>query len=810
MEARLSPLEPFRGTSFKWKARCLDCKSIVEPNFISVRNGSGCSVCAKKKAAERQRREGFLAAEQTLAAAKLSLISEYVNARTTVLVECLLCRSQFQTLVSSVKSKSVKCDCKKTARKPLAEHFPEIFKELHPTLNIGLDVRKLGTGTRDSIWWRCSNGHDFKNSPASRVSSLSPCPFCSGVQVSKDTNDLKTLYPELYSELSDLAASQKSAIHPGSNSKYEWTCSKNPRHQWKASVSSRVNGTGCPFCNSKRVLEGDNDFASADPELLREWDFTSNKEDPSSYSRGSNKKVWWICNKDSSHRWSAAISSRRKGSGCPICSNQKLLVGFNDLATLHPHLVPLWNHDLNGNLSPRDILGAPNRKIWWQCQTVKSHTWESPPNRMISQGTGCPICSNRIVQGGANDLATLSPELLSEWAHDLNEIEPTEIGLGSHTRVWWRCRNKATHVWRVSPGSRASGSGCPVCSGRRVEAGFNDLASMSPEIANEWDLERNGSLRPSMVTKYSGRSVFWKCAKDSRHKWTAVISSRTSGNGCPVCSGQLTVSGINDLSSINPSLAKEWHPSLNQNLLPTEISPGSTRKVWWVCSNSSDHSWQATIASRHRIGAGCPICANLMVVPGFNDLATTKPDLVVDWHATLNAEVRPSEIVAGTNRVVWWQCPSVSSHVWKASVKSRVAGRGCPDCSATGYSTTQRGILYFLSHSQLRARKIGITNSPLGTGRLKKFSDKGWTVLEVWQSEVGLVAMAAETRLLRWIRLDLGLPPYLSRDEMPGTGGWSETFSLEGAKNSEISRKCEAVFLEESERHLGSHSSKRE
>jgi hypothetical protein len=99
----------------------------------------------------------------------------------------------------------------------------------------------------------------------------------------------------------------------------------------------------------------------------------------------------------------------------------------------------------------------------------------------------------------------------------------------------------------------------------------------------------------------------------------------------------------------------------------------------------------------------------------------------------------------------------------------------------------------------LRARKIGVTNSIPGTGRLKRFSEKGWTVLEVWDSEHGIVPMAAETRLLRWIRLELGLPPFLSRDEMPGTGGWSETFSSEGVSDEDVSNKCRDVFLEELE-----------
>ena len=57
------------------------------------------------------------------------------------------------------------------------------------------------------------------------------------------------------------------------------------------------------------------------------------------------------------------------------------------------------------------------------------------------------------------------------------------------------------------------------------------LASTYPELAEQWNYDRNGVLTPWDVTIGSGRKVWWKCALG--HEWEAVIRSRTKGSGCP-------------------------------------------------------------------------------------------------------------------------------------------------------------------------------------------------------------------------------------------------------------------------------------
>ena len=161
---------------------------------------------------------------------------------------------------------------------------------------------------------------------------------------------------------------------------------------------------------------------------------------------------------------------------------------------------------------------------------------------------------------------------------------------------------------------------------RPVIKGKNDLASQYPEIAKTWDYELNIGFTPETTACRSNKLYHWVCEKG--HRWKASASSRASGNNCPICSNQKIVSGINDLATLNPELAKEWNYEKNGKLLPSLVGVGSTKKVWWKCKNN--HEWQTTVASRNS-GCGCRVCSNRKVLARFNDLFTRYPELKNEW-----------------------------------------------------------------------------------------------------------------------------------------------------------------------------------
>lgn len=339
-------------------------------------------------------------------------------------------------------------------------------------------------------------------------------------------------------------------------------------------------------------------------DLLAQWHPEKNEGlSPSDISYGSRSEVWWRC--DRGHEWKARIGSRTiNGSGCPYCKGTKPWPGENDLATLMPELLAQWHPEKNTGLSPRELSCGSNRKVWWICPY--GHEWEAPVKVRV-RGAGCPVCANRIVAPQHNDLASTHPQLAAQWHPTKNgSLRPGDFVAGSKSKVWWCCEKG--HQWQAAIFSRAlRGSGCPVCSGRKVVKGENDLASLLPALAAQWHPEKNRPLVPSEVTLFCNRKVWWRCEKG--HEWQAFISVRSrNSTGCPFCSGRQVLPGFNDLATVEPAIAAQWARDLNGALRPEDVTAGSSRKVWWRCSEG--HVWKAIISSRTgRRRHDCPVCA---------------------------------------------------------------------------------------------------------------------------------------------------------------------------------------------------------
>ena len=248
------------------------------------------------------------------------------------------------------------------------------------------------------------------------------------------------------------------------------------------------------------------------PELAKEafgWD-------PVSITAGSESKLNWIC--QMGHRYVASVYKRaNRDQGCPYCSNQKLLVGFNDLATTNPNLAKEAR-----DWDPTSVVaGSPKRK-YWVCEF--DHRWEAVIRDRHRNNLGCPYCSNHKILLGFNDLLTTHPEIAAE----ANGWDPTSVVAGSERKKSWLC--PIGHIYSANIRDRTRvDSSCPYCSNRRLLKGFNDLGTTYPKIAKEAD-----QWNPTSVVAGSNRKQKWKCSEG--HSWSSAPSSRTSrGDGCPSC-----------------------------------------------------------------------------------------------------------------------------------------------------------------------------------------------------------------------------------------------------------------------------------
>lgn len=409
-------------------------------------------------------------------------------------------------------------------------------------------------------------------------------------------------------------------------------------------------------------------------DLLDQWDNDANFPiTPQSISRGSSRNIWWHCEKG--HLWQAAPYVRiDHHSICPVCSGKKIVAGENDLKTIAPEVAMEWNEVRNGDLRPETISPYSHKKVWWTCHVCGNDWIAVVKSRTSNKKTGCPYCSNRIVKAGVNDLSTTHPELAKQWHPTKNEgLTPQSVTQGSSRKVWWQCVKY--HEWQATIATRAHGRGCPVCTGKAVVPGENDLESQYPDIAKEWNFERNESLLPGEVTTKSNRSVWWRCEKG--HEFKAVVASRTMNRtACPYCTNHKVLAGFNDLTTTHPEIAAQWHPEKNI-IMPTEIHAGTGRKVWWICSEG--HEYQSTIYSRTGLHTGCPICANKVILPEENSLAAQLPKIAKEWHPTKNGTATPFSVGAASNSSVWWRC--AQGHEWKSKIVDRtIKNSACPIC----------------------------------------------------------------------------------------------------------------------------------
>lgn len=421
------------------------------------------------------------------------------------------------------------------------------------------------------------------------------------------------------------------------------------------------------------------------PEIAAEWHPTKNGDlTPSDVAEASSKKVWWMCEKG--HEWEATIHNRsRKSSKCPVCTNKKILVGYNDLATMHPDIAKYWHPTKNGDLTPKDVFSGSDKKVWWQCEN--GHEWKVEINKQKKRTFKCLVCAS------SKNISLIPPEILAEWDVTRNgEVKTVPVDTG----VWWKCSEG--HLYKESMRNRGNGKGCPACTNgnpHKLVIGHNDLATTRPELAKEWNYEKNAPLLPSEITAGSRKKMWWKCQKCS-YEWETFVYKRKAGvSNCPVCNNTKYIRGWNDLETKFPELAKEWHPTKNGKHRFSDFCASDMFKVWWHCENG--HEWKMSIHDRVVQNKECPFCKescesmekqkmledSKKLVVGDSDLSTMYPEIAAEWHPTKNGYLTPSDVHAYSHQKAYWLCEN--GHWWCKTIASRTKKRTtCPVCRRMG------------------------------------------------------------------------------------------------------------------------------
>lgn len=542
------------------------------------------------------------------------------------------------------------------------------------------------------VWWKCSLGHSWEANIGSRTKEVRPsgCPYCSipPKKILEGVNDfefwcIKNNKEELLHEWSrdKNGELQPKEVFYGSGKRVWWKCNRG--HDWYVSVASRVQGTGCPICARTQTSFPEQAIAYY---LSKTFDITQRFRRKgfeidaylNDYKIGIEYDGAFFHTKESKEHEEEKDSFYREHNIRLIhIKENKRINGFEG-DTLYFKVGKSNYLDSNFNTMLVDLLSYIAKitgvRVDKDIDIVRDQLEVRKQYASIKKN---------------NSFATVFPELVSEWDIEKNNgMTPDHFSAYSQTKVWWRCSRG--HSWNAAISSRYR-LGCPYCAGQRVIVGENDLASWceenNPELLLEWNYDKNDVL-PTEIMKTSNKKVWWKCTVG--HEWEAVVANRVHGTRCPACytgreTDRLKMSFSTWCNENNMNqLLSEWNYDKNGSLLPENITKGSHRKVWWICSKG--HEWEAEVKSR-TYNHGCPFCSGTYkkAVLGENDLVTwcknnNKLYILNEWDYNSNAGMQPESFTFGSHKRINWIC--AKGHRWSAVIKDRtkIKGNRCPIC----------------------------------------------------------------------------------------------------------------------------------
>lgn len=514
----------------------------------------------------------------------------------------------------------------------------------------------------------------------------------------------------------------------------------------------------CAIKGRTNIRYGEEPITVTNPELLKEWDYEKNVHDgifPEKVTNHDTKtQVHWVCKRG--HHWKRSVSYRLHSTSgkCPICQGEmqtsfpeqvlffylnkqvECINGYRLNNGSHIDIfMPSKNvgieYDGPKHKTPKQKARDERKNILLQKMGIKLYRVIESEYFNVENDTvhviydknysylnyaiekllyliGIPyiaidierdkaaIVESYLTREKENSIARLYPHLLAEWDYEKNgNIDPECVSRGSGLKLYWKCKNG--HSWSAPPSSRTQGYGCPYCAGVKLLVGFNDLATRSPKLLDEWDYKENGKqgITPNNISSgNSSQKVFWTCKNFPEHKWMATIADRIRGTGCPYCADEQRkvtkretyVKKNGSFAEKYPELLKDWFYEKNDslNIFPDKIPSHYSEVVWWKC-HVCGYVWTATPDNRAH-GRGCSQCSKEnhsqimkeVLLVKYGSLLQKEPDVAAFWDYDSNDKT-PDVITSKCHENVVWRCPKCN-YQWTKRVYKMTQYPCCPKC----------------------------------------------------------------------------------------------------------------------------------
>lgn len=405
------------------------------------------------------------------------------------------------------------------------------------------------------------------------------------------------------------------------------------------------------------MLQGFNDLATTNPELIEQWHPTKNgKNTPYNVAADSSKKAWWICKKG--HEWQSVIHFRNIGVGCPICSSEIRTSSYEFIILYYvkqidreaKHSCKEFGFELDIFI-PSIMSAIEYDGEYWHKDKINK---DKQKNKLC------------------NDLGIV----LYRFREDsLGGLDDTSVDIPTNSKSFEKdLQNLLERIFNKKIDVNIERDKADIESLREYMEKKHSFADVHPDLAKEWHPTKNGKLLPQHVTCGSAKKVWWYLPYDDpntgKHfdfEWEASVSDRNNGAGCPFLSNKAVWPGYNDLDSVNPKLANEWNYKKNHSLTPKQVTAYSGKKVWWMCKNG--HEWESVIRNRS-MGFGCPYCSG--------NFKKSNND-VIKMIAQKGINVAPIDDYVNANTPIRFKCLECG-FVWKQRLSALLASRGCKKC----------------------------------------------------------------------------------------------------------------------------------
>lgn len=432
------------------------------------------------------------------------------------------------------------------ARGSFADTFPDVLLEWHPTKNGDLVPTRVSSHSHAKAWWLCRFGHEWETTINNRTSLRRGCPFCKAqtsrleVRIYVEFHKLfpRTTWRERINRVeADILVPELQLVVEVDG--YPWHEGKEGKDRRKSDYFSTLG------YHVIRVRDRQLSKSAGGIEIVVD---TARDSMPTMLNLcraivklrdiNENDRVQ-VLGYIRDGRFIAETDYNKILSHLPAPTEEQSL-----LRTL-PELASEWHLEKNAPLKPAMFTPYSHKNVWWRCD--RGHEWKADiANR--AQGRGCPVCSLASSGGRRRKAAREKfgtffanrPHILTEWHTDKNALlNPVDFPPHSNSMVWWKCANG--HEWKTAIAHRTRGRGCPVCAREvvgskarlRAVARLGSLATKHPQLAAEWDIIRNGPLKPDEISPGSHFNAWWTCARG--HSWQSEVRVRAKGVSCPTC-----------------------------------------------------------------------------------------------------------------------------------------------------------------------------------------------------------------------------------------------------------------------------------